>query len=103
MCIRDRACKDAIIHCLSKTFEVNEWSKLYNANRTLFRENKLTTRGWDDLNGTIYSKSEEINRLKKQRISKIYTLEFQPEYDYKVWTEDEYLNRPKKEEKDFWK
>ena len=98
------ACKDGIIHCLSKTFVINEWSKLYNSNRTLYREHKLSSRGWNNLNELgYYSTSDEKNKLKKQRVAKICTLEFTPEYDYKVWTEEEYLTRPtKSKEEDFF-
>lgn len=96
------ACKNAIIHCLSKTFVVNEWSALYNQNRTIFRENKLSSRGWHNLDNTLYTKYDDLNRLKKQRVAKICSLEFSPEYDYKVWTEDEYLNRPKDKEEGYF-
>ena len=97
------ACKDGIIHCLSKTFVINEWSKLYNSNRTLYREHKLSSRGWNNLNELgYYSTSDEKNKLKKQRVAKICTLEFTPEYDYKVWTEEEYLTRPNTKEEDFF-
>ena len=34
------SCKNAILHCLSKTFEINKWSSLYNSERTTFREYK---------------------------------------------------------------
>jgi hypothetical protein len=29
-------------------------------------------------------------------------LEFNPEYDFKIWTEEEYLNRPVISEIDIW-
>lgn len=88
------ACKDAIIHCLSKTFTINEWSKLYNTSRTLYRQHKLSSRGWDNLNGVEYTMFEKNKKLKKERFAKISALEFKPEYDYKVWTEEEYSTRP---------
>lgn len=88
------ACKDAIIHCLSQTFIINEWSQLYNRNRTLAREHKLTSRGWSDLNKTGYfSTLSKIEAKKRERLAKICTLEFKPEYDYKIWTEEEYSTR----------
>ena len=40
------ACKGEIVNCLTKTFEVNEWAKLYNQKRTEDRTYKLTDRGW---------------------------------------------------------
>jgi len=83
------ACKNAIIHCLSKTFEKNEWSALYNRDRTDFREHKLLTRGWTNLRNI--RNNAEI--LRKKRMLKISSLGF-PEGDrYKVWTKDEYKGR----------
>jgi len=102
--ILKEACKDAIIHCLSKTYIINEWSKLYNMNRISHRENKLISRGWSNYNDIIYPyRSNKIENRKKRKI-KIYTLEFKPEYDYKIWTEDEYLNRvaPKNDKRLGW-
>lgn len=94
------ACKNAIIHCLSKTYEVNNWSKLYNSNRTQFREHKLSSRGWTNLHDRLFWYEDNNKLLKKERLTKITSLEFQPEYDYKVWTEAEYFNRPKQVKED---
>jgi hypothetical protein len=91
------ACKDAIINCLSRTYEVNTWSKLYNTNRVIMREHKLSIRGWLCLNEII---SDNKKLLKKQRLIKILKLEFKPEYDYRIWTDEEYTYRPKKIEKE---
>jgi hypothetical protein len=92
------ACKDALIHCLSKTYEINEWAKLYNSNRTTFRDQKLTSRGWTNLNMEDFYRNE-ISFKKVQRRLKILQLEFKPEESskyYKIWYEDEYINRPKR-------
>ena len=98
------ACKDAIVHCVSRTYIVNKWAKLYNTDRTLYREHKLTLRGWSGLDlHSDYWHSIETKRkfLKRERLSKIFTLEFKPEYDYKIWTEDEYSRHPKENSSDF--
>jgi hypothetical protein len=91
------ACKNAITHCLSKVYEVNEWSGLYNKDRTLYREHKLSSRGWEDLNSKLDIfqpyKNTNIWWKKKEREMKINSLGFEPEYDYKIWTEDEYLSK----------
>lgn len=81
------ACKDALIHCLSRVYNVNNWSKLYNEHRTLHRRYKLEDRGWINLD-TI----SNINRLKIDRKMKLIILNFNQEYDYKIWTEHEHLN-----------
>lgn len=39
------SCKNAIINCLTKTFEINEWGQLYNENRIHKRIDKLKSRG----------------------------------------------------------
>lgn len=82
------SCKDAIVHCLSKTFEINEWSALYNSNRTEMRRYKLENRGWKNIYEK-YSRKKDI--LKLERLVKITKLNFEPEYDYKIWSEFEYL------------
>lgn len=93
------ACKDAILHCLSKTYKINKWSLLYNRDRTLYREHKLSSRGWNDLDSKndIFKPYSNTNKWwqKKERMMKIHNLEFKPEYDYKIWTEKEYSDRPK--------
>lgn len=98
------ACKNAILSCLSQTYEINNWSQLYNTTRTSMREYKLTSRGWfniKSINPLSVYKSKNV--IKKERLYKIYSLEFNPEYDYKIWTEEEYLNKPKPEKTDdFW-
>ena len=91
------SCRNGIIHCLTKTFEVNEWSKLYNKNRTIVRESKLKSRGWRDLKlePLPFLYIDEIPSLKIERLLKITSLEFKPEYNYKVWKQEEYLHRGK--------
>ena len=91
------ACEKAIVQCLSKTFIVNDWAKLYNRTRTDFRQYKLENRGWktyftDEFDFNIKSEIRKID-TKKDRMMKIFNLEFKPEYDYKIWTEQEYLIR----------
>jgi len=93
------ACKNSIINCLSQTYTVNKWAKLYSSNRTENRKHKLSTRGWIELDQAIsisspYTPAHKIF-LKKERLFKIMNLEFNPEYNYKIWTEEEYLNRIK--------
>jgi hypothetical protein len=80
------SCKNAILHCLSKTFEINKWASLYNSDRTTFRKYKLENRGWVSLSSYIDTK----NFLLTNRSLKLNNLEFHPEYNYKIWTEDEY-------------
>ena len=84
------SCKNAIIQCSTRTFEINNWSTLYNKDRTNFREYKLTDRGWINLNLSDFqfSNIKPIN-IKLQRNMKIKSLELIPEYDYKIWTDDE--------------
>ena len=95
------ACKGAIVHCLSKTFEIQEWSQLYNQQRTRDRASKLESRGWENLNGnSIKSIMNKNYKLKMDRKLKLIELEFEPEYDFKIWSEDEYLNRSKKKKED---
>lgn len=92
------ACKDSIIHCLSKTYEINEWATLYNHNRTTFRDHKLTSRGWTNLNTEDFYRNE-ISFKKVIRKLKILQLEFKPEESskyYKIWHDDEYINRPRR-------
>ena len=89
-------CKNAIIHCLSKTFETQEWSKLYNKDRTIFREFKLENRGWENLSKTTFDMFVKKNfHLQRERKLKLIGLEFKPEYDFKIWSNEEYLQRPK--------
>lgn len=87
------ACKNAIIHCLSKTFEVQEWSKLYNQARTRDRGFKLENRGWEHIGHTIKMYTEKNYELKSLRKLKLIELEFEPEYDFKIWSQDEYFHR----------
>jgi hypothetical protein len=92
------ACKNAIIHCLSRVYESQEWSKLYNMSRSFERENKLNLRGWMELNDYGYyylTDEQQIEKKRKERRMKIYTLEFKPEEEYKIWTEEEYISRIK--------
>jgi hypothetical protein len=89
------ACKNAILHSLSKTYEINNWAKLYNNDRTAFRDHKLTGRGWTNLNiDNFYRTNDKFQKVKRRL--KLCQLEFQPEVDdkyYKVWYEDEYHKR----------
>ena len=82
------SCKNAILHCLSKTFDVNNWSLLYNPDRINARIFKLNNRGWLSANTFIKKDILLLNRAMK-----LNNIEFQPEYNYKVWTEEEYINR----------
>ena len=87
------SCKDAIIQCLSKTFQVNNWATLYNIERTNFRENKLTKRGWTNLEPSYYIRITNLinnKKIKIERMMKILSLELKPNYNYKIWTDDEY-------------
>jgi len=83
------SCKNGIINCLSKTFTLNKWSELYTSNRTPRREHKLISRGWLNLDNPWDKKT----LIQKERSMKILKLEFNPKYDYKIWTEEEYLLR----------
>ena len=91
------SCKNGIIHCLTKTFEINHWAKLFNT-RTDGRQRKLLSKGWKDLDltPTIPFYINEIdNPIKIERLLKITSLEFKPEYEYKIWSPDEYKNNKK--------
>lgn len=88
------SCKNAIINCLSKTFEINDWSSLYDYNRTTFRVDKLEKRNWVNFKKPVSNfpwDNSKQEMLKIDRKMKICTLEFKPEYDFKIWTEEEYL------------
>lgn len=87
------ACKNAIYHCLTKTYEINKWSKLYNNNRIEYRKHKLNSRGWTNLDTSEWWLLDKNLYLKKQRQTKVISLEFEPEYDYKIWLESECSNR----------
>lgn len=91
-------CKSAIIHCLTKTFEVQNWSKLYDRNRTMTREWKLKDRGWENLTSSIHAYTDKNYVLKRERHLKLVELEFKPEYDFKIWNEEEYLERSREKE-----
>jgi hypothetical protein len=99
------SCKNAIINCLTKTFEINEWGQLYNKNRIYKRTSKLNSRGWmnlDNNKANIFPWEEneyKIKLIRKSRQIKLCKLNFKPEYDYKIWSEDEYLNRKYKDDK----
>lgn len=47
------SCKNAILHCLVKKFEINRYAKLYNSQRIIHRTNKLESRGWTEYKNTI--------------------------------------------------
>lgn len=87
------SCKDGIIHCLTRTFNINNWSKLYETQRTLLRINKLENRGWENINGDEYDFNIGKISKQKEREIKLTKLKFAPEYDYKIWTDEEYENR----------
>lgn len=87
------SCKDAIVHCLSKTFELNEWSALYNVNRTGMRKYKLEQRGWQNIYEKYMNKKKQ---LKMERNIKIKKLDFKPEYEYKIWNEEDRSLHPVK-------
>lgn len=97
------ACKNGIINCLTNTFEINDWSLLYNYNRTSFREDKLKKRGWVNLNDKVYDfpwNNSKQELLQTNRKMKICSLDFTPEYDFKIWTEQEYLEHAIKKRDD---
>ena len=87
------ACKNSIVQCFSKTFEINKWSLLYNTERTNYREYKLSNRGWINLER---EKDKFININDKYKIKiikrkmKIMSIELKSDYDYKIWSEHEY-------------
>lgn len=88
------SCKNAIIHCLSNNFEINDWASLYNKERTNFRVYKLEKRGWYNLNNQDYMfmSNENIRILQqKEREMKLLSLNFKPEYDYIIWKESDYV------------
>jgi hypothetical protein len=63
------------------------------------REYKLSSRGWYNIRT---GRNDKMFK-NKERLYKICSLEFKPEYDYKIWTEEEYLNKPAPLKKDdFW-
>lgn len=86
------SCKDALVHCLSRIYSVNKWSTFYNPNRTFMREQKLSKRGWINLEHHRFTNQQ-------QRLLKLNKIEFKSERDYKIWTEEEYLNKIDKIEK----
>ena len=101
------ACKHAIIHSLSKIYEVNMHFKMYSQDRTMHRTNKLQARGWISLYRSMTKTSDlcdllssfdlkNSDILKYNRMHKLNTLEFKPEREYKIWTEEEYLIANKK-------
>ena len=88
------SCKNGIVHCLSKTFQINEWAKLYTPDRTAFRDQKLSSRGWYNIGSKPFFRTEK-DFIRSERRLKIATLEFKIEEDYKIWTEEEYHTRPR--------
>ena len=88
------SCKNAIIHCLTKTFEINDWSTQYNKNRTNIRKYKLEDKGWMNISklGFMFiDDNEEKKYLQKEREMKLISLNFKPEYDYIIWKESDYV------------
>lgn len=87
--ILKEACKEGIVHCLTKTFEINNWANLYNSIRTTNREYKLKERGWRNINDDEHfpfsiTKNDK-NKNKIDRLIKLKKLEINFEYDYKIW------------------
>jgi len=99
--ILKESCKNAISHCLSKSFEINNWAKLYNQERTLYREWKLENRGWFNLYPTKFGHNQNNNILKHNRHIKISLLELESDYNYKMWTDYEYSKHEKKTNIDY--
>lgn len=88
--ILKESCRDAIVHCLSKVYEVNECSRMYSVNRLARREHKLQSRGWTNYNhNDLWSVLSDTTVTQHRKI-KMYNLNFKPEYDYKIWTTYEY-------------
>jgi len=93
------ACKNAIINCITKTFNINKESLLFNEYRTSVREEKLTSRGWENtdyvsgLPNWLGGAEEENNRLRRNRKMKLCSLDFKPEYDYRIWSEEDYIKK----------
>jgi hypothetical protein len=72
----EEASRNAILHCLTKTYRVRKNNKMYEMNRTTNREQKLSDRGWKSINE---------NDIKQERQLKLMELEFKPEYNYKIY------------------
>lgn len=83
------SCPNAIVQCLTKTFIINKEASQYNKNRIYKRLEKLTSRGWIDINNEnvfSFEKNEyEIIKLRKERHIKLCMLKFKPEYEYIIW------------------
>ena len=84
--ILKESCKNGIISCLTKTYSVNKNAKLYNADRSRIREFKLESRGWKNIDSL-----NNKNSIKILRTIKLFNLNFKPEYDYKTWYENDYI------------
>ena len=93
------ACRNAIVNCMTKTFKVNKESLLFNEYRTSMRTAKLESRGWEDIEtenmlpNWLNSNSDKNYKLRRERTMKLCALNFKPEYDYKIWTEDDYIKK----------
>jgi len=88
------SCQNAILHCLCKYYDVNESAILYNYNRTLLREYKLKDRGWKKLkNDFVFLNLDKNKHEQSIREMKLLSLEFNPEYDYKIWTKEDKLKK----------
>jgi hypothetical protein len=88
------SCKNAIVSCMSKVYEVNKWSRLYNRERTDFRCHKLDKRGWFNLNNDHFTDNLALKKVNRRL--KISQLNFTPEVKdkyYKVWFDHEYDDR----------
>jgi len=97
------SCKDGIAHCLTRTFEINNWSKLFDEHRTMIRENKLTSRGWKNIHNKVYFSFFEDSAISDKQLErkiKITKLELSSDYDYKIWTAEEYSDRKIKKTED---
>lgn len=97
------SCRNAIVHCLTKTYEKNTWAKLYESNRATIREDKLKRNGWKniDVRSDPFIYIDEVPGIKLERLLKITSLEFRPEYSYKIWTSDEYKERKKEKDDNY--
>lgn len=91
LCLKE-ACENAIVQCLTKTFEINRNALLYNDDRIYAREHKLTSRGWRNF-GSLYDiTNSDINKTKIEREHKLTKIELyfnQSEYNKvnHIWRE----------------
>jgi len=55
--------KDAVLHCKSLLFEINNRAIMYNPNRIEHRKYKLLDRGWNEISSLSDYREIKINRL----------------------------------------